>query len=104
MADRATSRETGETRKLEARATGAKILFNETQSRVVISVVRENAETVLLFAKERGVPAFQLGTVGGDTLEIAAVGETLRWPLPEIHGDWYDAIANALHVEELVTA
>ncbi len=81
----------------------AQILFNETQSRGVISVVPENAEAVLQFAQERNVPAFRLGTVGGDALEIAAAGENLRWPLAEIHADWHDAIAHALHAEELVT-
>ncbi len=25
--------------------------------------------------------------------------ETLRWPLREIHDDWYDAIANAVRGE-----
>ncbi len=90
---------------LEAASSGplAQILFNETQSRVVISVMPENAAAVLQFAQERNLSAFRLGTVGGDALEIAAAGETLHWPLAEIHADWHDAIANALRAEELVT-
>ncbi len=81
----------------------AKILFNETQSRGVISVVPDDAETVLQFARERHLPATRLGTVGGDALEITTAGESLRWPLAEIHADWHDAIAHALHAEELLT-
>jgi len=28
---------------------------------------------------------------------LPQAGETLRWPLREIHADWFGAIANALH-------
>jgi len=73
------------------------ILFNETQSRVVISTVPENADAVLQSLQERRLPAHCLGSIGGDELRIVAAGETLRWPLREIHADWFGAIANALH-------
>ena len=73
------------------------ILFNETQSRIVISTVPENADAVLQLLAQHDLPAHRLGTVGGDELSIAAAGEALRWPLREIHEDWFDAIANALH-------
>jgi phosphoribosylformylglycinamidine synthase len=73
------------------------ILFNETQSRIVISTVPENADAVLQSLQERRVPAHRLGSIGGDELRIVVAGENLRWPLPEIHADWFDAIANALH-------
>jgi phosphoribosylformylglycinamidine synthase len=72
------------------------ILFNETQSRIVISTVPENADAVLQSLQERRLPAHRLGSVGGDELRIAVAGETLRWPLREIHADWFGAIANAL--------
>jgi phosphoribosylformylglycinamidine synthase len=71
----------------------AQILFNESQSRAVISVVEKESEAVLQFAKERGVPAQRLGTVGGDALAIAAGGNILRWPIAEIHDDWFNSIA-----------
>lgn len=81
-------------------ATGAQrldqLLFNETQSRVVISTVPENAEAVLQLLAQRGLPAHRLGTVGGDQLAITAAGESLRWSIKEIHADWYNAIANAV--------
>ncbi|MEO6872565.1 MAG: phosphoribosylformylglycinamidine synthase subunit PurL [Chthoniobacterales bacterium] len=80
------------------------ILFNETQSRIVISCVPENADAVLELLASRDVPAARLGTVGGDTLKLMVAGETLRWPIAELHADWHDAIANALHAEDSVTA
>jgi phosphoribosylformylglycinamidine synthase II len=75
------------------------IIFNETQSRIVISTVPENADAVLQFSQSRGVPAHRLGTIGGEHLKIAVAGETLRWPVPEIHDDWFNAIANAMSAE-----
>jgi hypothetical protein len=44
-------------------------------------------------------PAHRLGTVGGDALAVSVAGETLRWSLAEIHDDWFNAIAKALHQE-----
>lgn len=75
------------------------ILFNESQSRIVISTVPENAEAVLQLAQSRGVPAQRLGTVGGNKLAITVAGETLSWPVEEIYHDWYDAIENAVRGE-----
>jgi phosphoribosylformylglycinamidine synthase len=75
------------------------ILFNESQSRIVISTVPENADSVLQFCQERGVPAFRLGTIGGKKLQIRAAGQNLSWAIEEIHRDWYDSIANAVSGE-----
>ncbi len=72
------------------------ILFNESQSRVVISTVPGSADAVMQMLKERGVPGHRLGTVGGDSLAIRAAGEALQWPLDEIHDDWFHAIARAV--------
>ena len=72
------------------------VLFNETQSRVVISTVPENSEAILQLFVQRGLPAHRLGTVGSSELAITATGETLRWPIQEIHADWYNAIAAAV--------
>ena len=79
------------------------ILFNESQSRIVLSTVPENADAVLQLAHERGVPAYRLGRVGGDSLDIATAGESLRWPVREIYNDWHDAIANAVRGELTTT-
>ena len=89
--------------KIDLSAAGARrpaqILFNESQSRIVISTVPENADAVLQSAQLRGIPVHRLGTVGGDELRITLADETLRWPLREIHDDWYYAIANAVGEE-----
>ncbi len=79
------------------------ILFNESQSRIVLSTVPENADAVLQLAQERGVSAHRLGRVGGDSLDIAAAGESLHWPIREIYNDWHDAIANAVRGELTTT-
>ena len=79
------------------------ILFNESQSRIVLSTVPENADAVLQLAQRLGVPAHRLGRVGGDSLDIAAAGESLHWTVREIYNDWHDAIANAVRGELTTT-
>ena len=68
------------------------LLFNESQSRVVISTVPRNAGQVMQLLKERGVPGHSLGIVGGDALAMSVGGETLRWPVGQIYDDWFHAI------------
>jgi phosphoribosylformylglycinamidine synthase len=68
------------------------ILFNESQSRVVISTVPTSADGVMGLLKERGVPAQRLGRVGGDALAITVGEEKLRWPIREIFDDWFHSI------------
>jgi phosphoribosylformylglycinamidine synthase len=46
------------------------LLFGESQSRVILSVEPAQADKVLSIAKELGVPAAKIGTVGGDRLTI----------------------------------
>jgi len=71
-------------------------LFNETQSRVVLSVAGTNAATVLLLLEMRGIPARRIGAVGGDYLKITASGETLTWPIADLHDAWYHSIARTM--------
>ena len=75
------------------------ILFNESQSRVVISTMPENAEAVLQSAAAAGVSAPRRDAAGGDELGLAVAGETLRWPIHKLHDDWHGAIARALGEE-----
>ncbi len=72
------------------------LLFNEAQSRIVISAPATNAGAVLALLEWRGVPAQRLGTVGGDALEITAHGQTIHWPLAELHQAWHGSIARAM--------
>ena len=70
----------------------AQILFNESQSRVVISTVPTSADEVMRVLRERGVPAQRLGSVGGDALAITVDEERLRGPIREIFDDWFHSI------------
>jgi phosphoribosylformylglycinamidine synthase len=72
-------------------------LFNEAQSRIVISVTAESAGAVLTFLETHGVPAQRLGTVGGDALEISADATALTWPLAELDDAFTHSIARAMH-------
>ena len=73
------------------------ILFNETQSRIVLSVAATNLSAVLLLLEMRGVPAQRLGTVGGTSLQITLNDQSIHWPIAELHQTWYHAIANAMN-------
>ena len=72
------------------------LLFNESQSRVVISVRTENASTVLALLDGRGIPARQIGSVGGKTLEIRADGGQLTWGTDALYNAWYFAIRHCM--------
>ena len=74
----------------------ATVLFNESQSRIVISVAQENLEKTMSILRERKVPFQQLGKVGGDELRIRAHNEDFRWPIAELHDDWWNAIKRAV--------
>ena len=50
----------------------ARALFGEAPSRVVVSVRPEHVAPVVERARAAGVPAKELGAVGGDTLAIDA--------------------------------
>jgi phosphoribosylformylglycinamidine synthase len=72
------------------------LLFNEAQSRIVISTTANNASAVLALLEWRGIPARRLGTVGGDALQISVAGHDLTWPLATLHDAWYESIARAM--------
>ena len=58
------------------------LLFNETQSRIIVSVKKNNATAAVALLEWRGVPARRLGAVSkSDSLKISADGKTLagRW-------------------------
>jgi phosphoribosylformylglycinamidine synthase subunit PurL len=71
-------------------------LFNESQSRIVISVARENLEKTMSMLRARDVPFQHLGKVGGDELCIRASNETFRWPISNLYDDWFNAIRRAV--------
>ena len=72
-------------------------LFNESQSRIVISVAPQNLQQTLSILRKRQIPFQQLGKVGGDQLSIRIVGnEKFSWPVANLYDDWWNAIRRAV--------
>ena len=76
-------------------------LFNEAQSRIVISVVPTNLRRAMSFLHERSVPFEQLGKVGGDELRIQVNDETFRWLVADLYDDWWNAIRRAVESDSV---
>jgi phosphoribosylformylglycinamidine synthase II len=74
----------------------ATALFNESQSRIVISVAAENLDKTLSKLREGGIPHSHLGEVTGDELRIRANNETFRWPIVDLYDNWWNAIRRAV--------
>jgi len=72
--------------------TPATALFNESQSRIVISVTPENLEKTMSILQKGNVPHQRLGTVTGDELRIRANTENFRWPITDLYDDWWNSI------------
>jgi phosphoribosylformylglycinamidine synthase subunit PurL len=72
------------------------LLFGETQSRVVISCQAFEAVKVVERAKLMGVPAIQIGKVGGDQLTVKTAGGEFSAPLAGLHDAWWNSIARAM--------
>ena len=71
-------------------------LFNEAQSRVIISVAPENAARVLDQLASANLPAAKIGTVGGDKLTIDTGSANLQWDLAQLFDDWFLSIERAI--------
>jgi len=57
-------------------------LFNESQSRIVITVTPENAPQAEEFLKSKSIPHTRLGTVVAELrLKITAANTPCEWPL-----------------------
>jgi len=75
------------------------LLFNEAQSRIVLSVTESDAAAAFDLLKTNDVPALRLGVVGGESLSIEIGQESLRWPVDELFDDWYYSIERSLAAE-----
>ncbi len=71
-------------------------LFNEGQSRIVLSIAANNASAVLSLLEWRNIPATRLGTIGGRDLKITVNGADCTWPTATLHEAWYASIAQAM--------
>ena len=70
----------------------ATVLFNESQSRIVVSCAPDHAEKILASLDAKNIPHQKLGAVADDTLSI---GE-FSWPIETIYDDWFNAIRHAV--------
>ncbi len=61
------------------------LYFGESQSRMVVSVKTEQKEALIKLAQTHGVPFYQIGKVGGTTLEIGDKIKLSVQALAEIH-------------------
>ena len=72
------------------------LLFNESQSRIIISVRRENAAAVLALASCQGIPARRLGFTGGDQFKIKTASSEWAWPVNELRDKWWASIGASM--------
>jgi phosphoribosylformylglycinamidine synthase subunit PurL len=72
------------------------VLFNESQSRIVISVAPKNLQKTISILQEGQIPFQQLGRVGGNQLRIRVGSENFSWPIANLHDDWWNAIRRAV--------
>jgi phosphoribosylformylglycinamidine synthase len=72
------------------------VLFNESQSRIVISVAPEDLQGTMSILQERQIPFQQIGRVGGNQLRIRVGSENFSWPIADLYDDWWNAIRRAV--------
>ena len=69
------------------------LLFGETASRVIVSVSKENVDTMLTIAKGEGAYARAIGKVGG---RMMVVNDLLCIDLADLHREWNSALPKLL--------
>jgi phosphoribosylformylglycinamidine synthase subunit PurL len=72
------------------------LLFNEAQSRVIISCEPKNTERVLSELKSKNIPHAQIGSVITDSLRVTVNDENLSWRVAELHDLWWNSIRRAV--------
>jgi len=78
------------------------MLFGESPSRVVISVLPEHTESVLALAENHDVPARKIGEVGGADLRIDVQGKpnlSILVPVSELFDRWKNALEQKVEGE-----
>ena len=71
-------------------------LFSESQARAVIAVAAQDVDRALAQAEELGVPAREIGVVGGESLEIRVGGDAVRLDVRHLRAVWREALPRAL--------
>jgi phosphoribosylformylglycinamidine synthase subunit PurL len=74
----------------------ADTLFNEAQSRILISCDAGNAEQIVSELHSMKIPHARLGSVVANELTLFVADEKLTWPVTELHDVWWNAIARAV--------
>ncbi len=72
------------------------VLFNESQSRIVISVAPANLQKTMSILQDGRIPFQQIGRVGGNQLRIRVGSEEFSWPIADLHDDWWNAIRRSV--------
>jgi phosphoribosylformylglycinamidine synthase II len=72
------------------------ILFNESQSRVIISVRPGDTVAIEEICTAAEIQFGRVGEVGGSDLIISTQRETLRWDVAELYQAWYSSIERAM--------
>ena len=72
------------------------LLFGETQSRIVVTCSPLDSVKVVERAKLMGVPAVQIGRVGGDQLAVKTAAGEFSMPVAGLHDAWWNSIARAM--------
>lgn len=68
-------------------------LFNESQSRILVSTSAANASAVVALLQWRGIPAQKIGVVTGESaLGIQLDGRSFRWPIEALRTSWAETI------------
>jgi phosphoribosylformylglycinamidine synthase subunit PurL len=74
----------------------ATVLFNESQSRILISVAPENLQRTMSNLQEGQIPFQEIGKVGSTQLSIRVESEEFSWPIANLHDEWWNAIRRAV--------
>jgi phosphoribosylformylglycinamidine synthase len=80
-------------RMTEAPHSDAATLFNEAQSRIIISVAPENLHKAIAMLESATIPFQRLGTVSGNELRIQVENEKFSWPIADLYDDWWNSIS-----------
>jgi len=74
-------------------------LFNESQSRIVISCVPGDAEKILSKLRLKNVAHRRLGVVTQENLRVTDGDSELSWPIDDLYQDWFHAIRRAVETD-----
>jgi phosphoribosylformylglycinamidine synthase len=90
---------------LEGKLSAAALLFSETPSRIVLSVIDANLAQVLEIARELHVAATVIGRTKGERFKVRVNGEAvIDRPVAEVELLWRGVLPSALEISSLVAA